>query len=377
MKINALDLYTLNHQQLISLDRSFVRLYGRLLGSDAYFLYEHLRHSVLNTQNFEALSQETGYPLAALVSGLEAILRCDLVDIHMHQEEHTHLIIDFKAPLNAQTFMNHDVLGRAYLKAVGPQHFEEMRSLYLGSSPHKEGYVKIEKDQNFKIAQDWSEKDEKIFSSNKIIKHELKQLSFDTQAFLNQCSSLMLPYDKRSEKSILGIAEIGSVYGISVSEMMVLVGKAYAKNDDQLDLDLLRKYAAKLPTQDGMVLSDPYEYPPVIFLKRLRNGLEPSALEKYLLVKLVSKDGLKPSVLNVLLEHHFHYYQSKINTKILEEMGLQMASQNISSKDEALVFVGQFNKRKKRQEVKSTIPEMQALSESEQAALKQALKSLK
>ena len=95
------------------------------------------------------------------------------------------------------------------------------------------------------------------------------------------------------------------------------------------------------------------------------------------MVKLVSKDGLKPSVLNVLLEHHFHYYQSKINTKILEEMGLQMASQNISSKDEALVFVGQFNKRKKRQEVKSTLPEMQALSESEQAALKQALKSLK
>lgn len=377
MKIQAKDLYTLNNQHLVSLDRSFVRLYGRLLEAEAYFLYEYLRHSVLSTQSFEALSQETGYPLSTLIRGLESILSCDLIDIHIHQEEHSHLMIEFKPVLSSQAFLKHEVLGRAYLKHVGAQQYEEMRSLYLGSKINTEGYVKVEQAQAFRHAIDWSEKDEKIFSSNTVIKQDLNQLSFDTKGFLNQCSALILPYDKRTEKSILGIAEIGSVYGIGVGEMMALVGKAYARNDSELDLDLLRKYAAKLPSQETLVLSDPYEYPPVIFLKRLRKGLEPSPLEKYLLVKLVSKDGLKPVVLNVLLEQHFQHYKAKINTKILEEVGLQMATQNIQNKEEALLFVNKQQGRKKRQEIQSSLPHQNTLSESEQVALKEALKSLK
>ena len=211
-----------------------------------------------------------------------------------------------------------------------------------------------------------------------MIKHESQNLSFDLIAFLNECSPLVFPHHKRSEQALASIAEIGSVYGVSVKQMIECVGKACAKNDETLNAENLRKCVATQEVEEIVELDDPNAYPPVIFLKRLRKGIDATALEKYLLVRLVSELGLKPEVLNVLIESHYHQFRSKINTKVLEEVAMQWAVTNVYSKEEALKKVSEFKPKGKRVEVKTDYrTDEKHLSEAELVALEMALKEIK
>ncbi len=377
MKINEQDTLSLIKTSLEPVSSAFLRSYAILIGPEASYLYQVLKTSNQTNMSFKDLCLMTNLNLAQVNNAIDDLYHVELLEIKVSNKKQKDYRIQFKTPLSLKALCTHDVLGRQLLKKIGSESFEKLK---LESEHHlsDEGYQDYQSlDARQKITS-WSAEDEKDFNQEHKPKHETKTLAFDLIGFLNQCSPLIFPNHKRTELALSQIAEIGAVYGLSVQQMIQLVGKASAKNDDILNVDKLRKFAAKVDVEDSEEKDDPYEYPPAIFLKRLRKGIAPTSLEKYLLVKLVSKDGLKPEVLNVLLESHFKQYRSKINTKVLEETAIQWAVLNVHTKEEALKKVSEQTSKGRRVEVKTDyVSQKKDLSEAELIALEKALKDIK
>ncbi len=376
MKLNELDtIHVLNPSIEVS-SSAFMRTYGVLIQAEAFFVFEFLKRTNTQSLSLKELCLNTGLNLSQFNQALDRLVQCEVIDIKVKKQNTNHLRLHFNHCLSIQEFCRHDVLGRQLLKKIGPEAFEKLKSESQDNLSN-EGYDDYEIKASANI-QSWTNEDEKQFKQEKIIRHKSENLSFDLIAFLNQCSDLVFPHHKRTEHAIAAISEIGSVYGLSVKQMIECVGKACAKNDATLNFDKLRKCAAKQEVEDMVEKDDPYDYPPSIFLKRLRKGIAATALEKYVLVRLVSEVGLKPEVLNVLIEAHFNQFRSKINTKVLEEVAMQWAVSNVYSKEEAFKKVNEFKSSKKRVEEKTDYSNKEInLSEAELKALEMALKEIK
>lgn len=378
MKLQETDTLHLLNLNVQSIDGLFLRSYAVLIGSEALFIYQLLSTSPIREMSLRALCNLSQLNLSQTTNALELLYQVQLIDLKVSTSSQRVIRLQFLQALSFNEVLAHDVLGRALLKKCGADCFENLREMYSTQPLSEENYEEYQVDTKAFSNQQWSEKEESLFQKKTEIKHDPKTLSFDLVGFLNQCSTLSFPLDKRSEKSLAAIAEIGSVYGLSVKDMEMIVGKAYVENDPQLDIEKVRKLAAKVEVEESEHFDDPYEYPPALFLRRLRKGIEPTSLEKYLLVKLVSKDGLKPVVLNVLLESHFNQYHSKINTKVLEEIALQWAVQNVRTKEEAFDKVQSFKAKGRRVEAKTEYhSQTENLSDAELKAIEIALKEIK
>ncbi len=378
MKLNEQDTIQVFKSYLEPIQGLFLRTYGVLCGSEALFIYQLLQSLDELELPLKELVQSAHLNLSQVNTAIDRLYELQLIDLKVSQSQNRILRVTFKPILSAQELIKHDVLGRQLLKDIGADAFEKLRAKVNHQKLSNDGFSDYTLEaRNFKSAS-WSMDEEKQFQQSHKPKHDLKSLNFDLISFLNECSPLIFPSSMRSEESLAAIVEIGAVYGINVTQMIHLVGKAYVKNDQSLNIDKLRKLAAKVNPVEEIEYEDPYLYPPAVFLKRLRKGIEASSLEKYLLVKLVSKDGLKPEVLNVLLESHFNQYHSKINTKVLEEVALQWAVQNIRTKDEAFEKVKAQTTKGRRVETKTDYGQKEhKLSDAELKALEEALKELK
>lgn len=377
MKLTLTDPFTLENSLMRWDMTSLVQAYTPLMGKEALFVYLSLGVMANHSEgDLNRLCQDMQLDLIHLNTALEALFRVQLVSLNVQKQTH-HLHIQVLAPLRMEAVLKHDVLGRALLKKVGAQRFEALRSPQVSNSVSLDGFEPYQLDKHDMNLTQWSEKEEATFKGT-VSKEMALDLRFDIKAFLQACSPLIFPLKKRSEEALRAIVEIGSVYGLSVDQMVALVGKSYIENEASLNIDRLRKLAAKETIEEEMVSSDPYDCAPALFLKRLRKGLEPTSLEKYLLVKLVRQDGLSPIVLNVLVEDHFKRYKEKINTKVLEEQAMQWAVQNIRTLEEAQKNLYLIKGPKRRVEASLDYePTQSSLSEQEQEAIKQALRSLK
>lgn len=356
---------------------SFLRSYGYLLEPEALFVYQMLKTSDQKEMNLKSFCLECRLNLSQINNAIDKMVHLGLCEIRVSSQLERTIRIQLLEALSLSDVLKHEVLGRSLLKKIGASEFSILNDRVSAQILSDEGYVEYVSEKS-ELIQNWSQEDELAFQSPQHKKVEPNKLSFDIIAFLNECSPLILPDHKRSEASLHAISEIASVYGLSVKQMIQLVGKAYVKDDVHLNSDKLRKLAAKIEVNDHVEYQDPYDYPPALFLKRLRKGIEASSLEKYLLVKLVSKDGLSPQVLNVLLEFHFNQYQSKINTKALEEVALQWAVMNVRSKEEALAKCQTTKTRAKRAETQTNYDtQAHSFSEAELSAIESALKEIK
>lgn len=382
MKLELQDTYLIeNSFNLMDPSPLFV-VYQRLCGASAVILYGYLLTQGRTSEDglHAALCPILGTTLSQLNTDLNALQSAGLLEIRQQKlSETTRFLYTLKAPLPVALALRHDVLGRAFLKLVGPGPFESLRSTYGESSLARTGYEEVKAEADKTFMQSWSPQEEALFANGSAPRPQAEDLSFDLKTFLRDCSPIIFPLRKRTEKALKEIREIGSVYGLSIRRMIELVGMAHVENDPEFNTEKLRKLASREESPDVPELANPYEYPPVIFLKRLRGGIEATSLEKYVLNNLVAKAGLNPVVVNVLVEANFRHYKSKLSTKALEETALQWAVLNIRTQQEAQAQIPlSFALKGRRVELVSdyTKEAPVVLSDEEQAAIKASFKKL-
>lgn len=365
--------------------KSIFKVYQRLLGSSAVTLFGYLFYddSSKNQKSHQDICEALNSTVAKLDQDFERLEQFNLIDIYIKYGTFNEYVYKINAPLSVLDFLKNDVYGRLYLKQVGASQYEYQLEEASSCCIALNDYEKIKHSIDKTFMQTWSSVEENSFNGKSEQVQVRSDLSFDIRTFLSECSLLLFPKRYRTETAIEAIKEIGSVYGVSVKQMVELVGKCYAEDENALNVKLLRKLASNEKVKDYPKVESVYDYPPVLFLKKLRKDIEPTALEKYLLNQLVGSMGLNPQVVNVLIESSFKSNHQTINTRNVEMIGMQWATLNIKTIDQAkkqanINFKTQSSNSKRRVEKVSdyTTIEQKTLSFEEENAIKEALSKI-
>jgi replication initiation and membrane attachment protein DnaB len=146
----------------------------------------------------------------------------------------------------------------------------------------------------------------------------------------------VLPQTLRTSANLTAIAELGSVYGISPLAMVRHVGKVVNPGSTELDLKALEKALLKESPNVNPV-DDPYTLEPILFLKHLQKGMEPTDTEKRLISSLVLRQRLNPEVVNVLIEHALASSSDKsLKKSYVETIAASWSRLGIATKQQAL-----------------------------------------
>jgi replication initiation and membrane attachment protein len=354
---------------------SLFLVYQRLCSSSAIGLYGLLVHlSVPENFTHAKLAALLGIDEVQLKKDFEALEQVSLIESYHHPIEDKYLYV-VKMPLKITEALNHPVLGRAYLQSVGEVHYDTVKKRFNTLKPLKDGFESISKPFEAQRLRTFDPKIETHFEASET---PLNGLRFNLLGFKQRCSELVFPQALRSAENLNLIEELGSVYGITVTKMIQLLGDCVNISAMTFDGEKLERLMSKVKEPTSMP-EDPYLAEPVQFLRYLQDGKEPTDTEKRLLASLVRDQRLNPEVVNVLVKHALESSNQSLKKNYVETIAASWSRLKITTKDQALEHIqGQVKKPSKGR--KEPIPEYKTdnepMSESEVDALKARLKKL-
>ncbi len=354
---------------------SLFTVYQKLCGSSAIGLYGLMVYfNVPEAFTHAQLSNLLDISTQQISADFNALEQVGLIESYHHPIQDTYLYV-LKEPLKIIEAMNHPVLGRAYLQAVGQNQFNALKKRFNPSKSIKEGFEHISSPFESNRLKDFDPKSEITFEPQLI---ELSGLRFNILDFKQRCSELIFPQSLRTPGNLKLIEELGSVYGVSVSKMIQSCGdciniSTLAFDQKKLEL-LLRKVKEPSPMPE-----DPYMSEPVQFLRWLQEGKEPTDTEKRLLSALIREQRLNPEVVNVLIQHALESSNQSLKKNYVETIAASWSRLKITTKDQALAHIAGLGKKTTKAR-KEAIPEYKTSSEPmsdiELAGLKARLKKL-
>jgi len=354
---------------------SLFLVYQKLCGSSAIGLYGLMVHlNVPNDFTHSQLCNLLGITHDQMVADFEALEQVSLIESYHHPLNDTYLYI-LKMPLKINDALNHPVLGRAYLQAVGDVHYETIKKRYTLGRSLKEGYQSISKPFEAQRLRSFDPKSEVHFETAETI---LEGLRFDILELKQRCSELVFPQTLRTSQNLKLIEELGSVYGVSVNKMILLLGDAINISTMTFDSEKLENLLRKVKEPTEMP-SDPYLSEPIQFLRWLQEGKEPTDTEKRLITSLVRDQRLNPEVVNVLIKHALDTSNQSLKKSYVETIAASWSRLKITTKDQALAHIQGISMKPVKGR-KEAIPDYkntnEPMSEIELADLKARLKKM-
>ncbi len=354
---------------------SLFMVYQKLCSSSAIACYGMMVHlSVPEHFTHAQLAELLGTTHQNLCVDFEALEQVSLLESYHHPLEDSYLYV-MKMPLKITEVLNHPVLGRAFLKAVGEVHYHAIKQRYASHKIVKSGYESISKPFEAQRLKDFDPHSETHFVPEN---SELSGLRFNILEFKQRCSDLVFPPQLRTAENLKLIEELGSVYGVSVAKMIQCLGDCINIQSLTFDTEKLERMIRKVKDPVSMP-DDPYLSEPVVFLRWLQEGKEPTDTEKRLLSALVREQRLNPEVVNVLIKHALDTSNQSLKKSYVETIAASWSRLKITTKDQALAHIQGITKKPDKGR-KEPIPdyktESQPMSHHELDDLKARLKKL-
>lgn len=310
---------------------SLFLVYQRLCGPVAIGVYGYLMQAELTESTTHAqLANDLGLTQEQLVAALISLEEVNLVDALYSSPKKRYRYV-LRQPLSVSDALMHPVYGRAYLQSVG----EHAYATLLGkvSVVTEDDYQRVTRSFDVGRLRHYDARQEAVFESQA---EPISGLRFNLSEFNRRCSELVLPQTLRTSANLTAIAELGSVYGISPLAMVRHVGKVVNPGSTELDLKALEKALLKESPNVNPV-DDPYTLEPILFLKHLQKGMEPTDTEKRLISSLVLRQRLNPEVVNVLIEHALASSSDKsLKKSYVETIAASWSRLGIATKQQAL-----------------------------------------
>ena len=356
---------------------SLFLVYQRLCDPVAIGVFGYLMHADLSEPLTHAqLAADLGISDAVLSASLTSLEEVNLVDALYSSPKKSFRYV-LKPPLPIAEVLSHPVLGRAYLQTAGEPAYEALLSR-AHAQVNDEDYQRVTKSFDVQRLQRYDARQEAVFEPKTT---PLGGLTFNTGEFTRKCSELILPLALRTPDVMNAITELGSIYGVSPMAMIRHIGKVVKPSSSSVDVIALEQSLLK-ESPKVSVPANPYRLEPVLFLKHLQNGVEPTDTEKRLISGLVVRMRLNPEVVNVLIEHALATSTDKsLKKAYVETIAASWVRLNITTKDQALAHIQgpkSTSKSKKRVE---PIPDYASetannLSDDDLEALKARLRKL-
>lgn len=265
-------------------------------------------------------------------------------------------------PLSATEFLNHDIFGRYYVKYIGAKQADMTKKKLIGTRIDKSDFQDISASFENSIMHSWNEINELEFAKIREVSLKEKKYSgtFDMKLFLSEISPLVFPEIARTSANLELIANLADLYGISVDDMIVYVGRSIVLPSNTLSEEKLKSYVrnSKKQSKESLKSDNPYEWAPVAFLKNKNHGIEPTLNEKKILEMLSNDLQMKPEVINVLIEYVLSISDNKLIRGFVESIASTWNRLNVSTLQDALnmVEIQRKQTKKKRNDKEMVLP---------------------
>lgn len=304
---------------------------------------------------------------------LEAI---GLIKTYVKEGSINNYIYELYAPLSAQEFLNHPILNIVLYNNLGKTEYEKIVN-----------YFKVPK-INLRDFKDITATFSSIFESvaytsfesinDEIIKKNKNNLTIESQIDFDLLIS-SLPKNIINERTFskeirdliiklsfvydLGILELENVIRNSINEKGIINKTLLRKNcrnyyqfenNGKLPSLIYRTQPEYLKSELNEVSSKSkmiYVFEtvsPYNFLKSKQNGSEPTSRDLKLLEMLMVEYGLKPGVVNVLIDYILKINDSKLNKSFTETIAGQWKRLNIETVNEAMSLAQKEHKKYKK-----------------------------
>lgn len=322
-----------NHLAYVSL------MYAPLMGSEVTNLYftlvsveDHLH--ITNTKLLLALCSCSIHRFTEMREQLE---QYQLLRTYQNVKDQSYTL-DIQAPLEPEDFFQHPILSRIFLYRMKEQAFDFIRT-NMQVKGVEEGYYEISKTMD-QLVKEWKDEDEdnyqKVKGSSTGYEHLLEKVNFDFASFLDHLSEMVLPTNKRTNKNLLEIGTMASLYAVPAKEMRKIVAKSYNYHTGFLDFEKMKEFVYRYSgTLEIVTIENEYAQSPTQFLRMKQNGIEVSEADKRLIDLLISKYKMKPEVVNVLLEYSLEQTNQRLTKSYVEKIASTWIRKKVDSIESA------------------------------------------
>lgn len=362
------DIYTVVNKTILTNEdkNNLISLYEPIIGPIAISLYLTLWRDL---DTLEIMSRDFNHHhlMTIIKSDLETIRLAresleavGLIRTFFKEGDVNSYVYELYSPLSPKEFLSHPIFNVVLYNNIGKSEYESIKNTYQKLNIDLNGYEDISKSINmtFKsstIVPEFDVKDKNKLNVNAtdVIDFELLVNSLP-KGLLNERS-----LNKRSKELIENLAFVYNLDTLKMAEILrnTINEKGFIVADD------LRKYArnyytyqnnGRLPT---LIYRSQPEYlkspmgdsskrariiyvfentKPYDFLKNKYHGVAPTNRDLRLLENLMCDLGLKPAVVNVLIDYVLKKNNNKLNQAFVETIAGQWVRSGVETADEAM-----------------------------------------
>lgn len=241
--------------------------------------------------------------------------------------------------LTPSQFLAHDIYSRLFAIVVGQHQFAYYCDLFRSPKPQN---LSNEITSKFDVARvsSWDLTSEEMYA--KAINKELQHYQFDAASFMSNFS--LFPKNLVTPDLLKLIAEYGSNYKVSQSDMKVMLLKTIRNNDQVFDLRIFASLIAeKHGQQSAESVDNIYDLDPLSFLRHVQ-GFDVNHVDRGVIERLQKRYDFENSVFNVLIETML-----KTNHALNYSYALAIADpwvrQGVANYDDAIKALKDFESR--------------------------------
>ena len=257
--------------------------------------------------------------------------------IRSYQEEVIEMVLI--QALTPSQFLAHDIYSRLFAIVVGQHQFAYYCDLFRSPKPQN---LSNEITSKFDVARvsSWDLTSEEMY--DKAINKELQHYQFDAASFMSNFS--LFPKNLVTPDLLKLIAEYGSNYKVSQSDMKVMLLKTIRNNDQVFDLRIFASLIAeKHGQQSAESVDNIYDLDPLSFLRHVQ-GFDVNHVDRGVIERLQKRYDFENSVFNVLIETML-----KTNHALNYSYALAIADpwvrQGVANYDDAIKALKDFESR--------------------------------
>lgn len=326
--------------------KSLVLFYGPLIGAESLALYEFL--VVKGSNNvFDELSKllnSLNMPVEKFESLTDKLNEYHLLTT-LKDETSDRYIFILNNPLDIDSFIKDDVLVRNFIHQTSGIYYQSLLINVRSKSKH-EGFGDISKKLDPRILDNWSEEDESFLKDRKVINEYNFNTFFNVDKFLKDVSTNLLPLRYRSEENMKELATLADLYNISFDKMRVYIARTVESDSNEFNINLLRYLCENSQSEYRTIAEGDYDVPCELFLMNKQDGKEVTKYDKKIIYALGHDYSLKPSVINVVLEHGLNNCDNRLIEKYLYAIASDLHRNNISTAEDAKARLSKYAGRK-------------------------------
>lgn len=379
------DIYTVvNKTVLTNIDRdNLLSLYEPIIGVTAISLYLTLWRDLGNVEilsrdyTHHHLMKSLKLDLNEIKLARETLEAVGLIRTYIKCGEINSYIYELYSPLSSHEFFNHPIFNVILYNNIGKSEYESLKMLYDKVNVDMKDYEEITRlmDMTFKTCSVNE-------SVNPLVHTELSINMSDQVDFDLIVSSIPkeIMNDKFINKKIKElINNLAFTYNINTLKMIELI-RTSINEKGAIDKELLRKNARKyyqynnngaLPTlvyrtqpeylknpsgdlsNRGKIIAVFENTTPYDFLVSKSKGHNPTNRDLKIVEYLLVDVGLKPAVVNVLIDYVLKKNDNKLNQAFIEAIASQWMRSGVETASDAMEMAEKHNKKyNKRVEIK-------------------------